>query len=358
MDISLDDLLVKMLELGASDLHITAGSPPRFRISDKLVTYENYRILTPQDTKNLCYSIMTNEQRDRFQYDGEIDVSFFKEGFYGRIRANIFMQRGSVTAVFRVISGAIKSLQELGLPSSVNELCNLTSGLILITGSPGSGKSTTSASMLETINNQRDCHIVTIENPLEYMLKHKRSIVNQREIASDTGSFKNALKFILRQDPDVVYIGDIADTDSAEPALLIAETEHLCIASITASSVIHALRRFIDFFAPHQKSIVRYQLASCLQGIIAQRLLPVRNNVLRALALEILIPSPAIRNLIREDKFPQIYAMMQATSDPQKMQTMNQSIFNLYINKVITYETAVSYSPNPEEMLRLLSRVS
>ena len=350
---NLHQLLKALIEKGASDMHITTGSPPQLRIDGKLVPLK-LPPLTPAETKELCYSILTDAQKRRFEEDNELDLSFGIKGL-SRFRANIFMQRGAVSGAFRVIPFKIMTFQELGLPPVVVDLTRKPRGLILVTGPTGSGKTTTLASVIDRINTERHEHIVTIEDPIEYLHPHKNCIVNQREVGSDTASFKKALKYILRQDPDVVLIGEMRDLETIEAALTIAETGHLAFATLHTNSCVQTINRIIDVFPPYQQPQVRAQLSFVLEGVLSQQLLPKIGGG-RVLALEIMIPNAAIRNLIREDKIHQIYSLMQVGQTKYGMQTMNQSLASLYLKKLITLEEAVGRSSDPEELKNIISK--
>jgi len=343
-----------MIEKGASDLHITTGSPPQLRIDGKLVPLD-HPPLSPAETKAMCYSVLTDAQKHKFEENNELDLSFGIKGL-SRFRANIFMQRGAVAGAFRTIPFKIMSFHELGLPDIVNDLVKKPRGLILVTGPTGSGKSTTLAAMVDKINSERHDHIVTIEDPIEYLHPHKKSIVNQREIAADTASFESALKYVLRQDPDVVLIGEMRDLETIRAALTISETGHLTLATLHTNSCAQSINRIIDVFPPHQQEQVRVQLSFVLEGIISQQLLPRANGRGRVLAVEILIPNPAIRNLIREDKIHQIYGIMQTGQARSGMQTMNQSLYDLYQRRLITYDDAIGRSTAPEELIAMIGR--
>ncbi len=352
---SLFDLLKRMIEKGSSDLHITTGSPPRLRIAGKLVSIEDHPSLTPENTKELCYSILTESQKHKFEENNELDLSFGVKGL-SRFRANIFLQRGAVAGAFRAIPFNIKTFQELGLPDIIEDLTKKPNGLILVTGPTGSGKSTTLATMIDRINSERESHIVTVEDPIEFLHSHKKCLINQREINSDTYSFKNALKYLLRQDPDVVLIGEMRDLETIESAIRISETGHLTLATLHTNSAVQTINRIIDVFSPHQQEQIRVQLSFVLEGIISQRLITRQDGQGRVLALEILVPTPAIRNLIREDKLHQIYSMMQTGQARSGMQTMNQSLHELYTKGLISYDDTVNNSPVPEEMMQMLSK--
>lgn len=350
---NLHQLLKAMIDKGASDMHITTGSPPQLRIDGRLVPLK-LPPLTPQETKELCYSILTDAQKRRFEEENELDLSFGIKGL-SRFRANIFMQRGAVSGAFRVIPFKIMTFQELGLPPIVVDLTRKPRGLVLVTGPTGSGKTTTLASIIDRINNERHEHIVTIEDPIEYLHPHKNCIVNQREVGSDTASFKKALKYILRQDPDVVLIGEMRDLETIEAALTIAETGHLAFATLHTNSCVQTINRIIDVFPPYQQPQVRAQLSFVLEGVLSQQLLPKIGGG-RVLALEVMIPNAAIRNLIREDKVHQIYSLMQVGQTKYGMQTMNQSLAMLYLRKQITLEEAVGRSSDPEELRNIISK--
>lgn len=297
-----------MVERGSSDLHITTGSPPQLRIDGSLVPLRTAP-LKPRESKALCYEVMTEDQRLRFEKGHELDFSFGVKSL-SRFRANVFLQRGAVSGAFRAIPFNIRPLSELGVPPVVEELCTRPRGLVLVTGPTGSGKSTTLASMIDKVNAERHEHIVTIEDPIEYLHSHQRCLINQRELHADTRSFPNALRAALRQDPDVVLIGEMRDLETIESALRIAETGHLTFATLHTNSASQTINRIIDVFPPHQQSQIRAQLSLVLEGILCQALLPRANGHGRALTMEILVPNAAIRNLIREDKVHQIYSAM------------------------------------------------
>ena len=348
----LPELLKEMVEEGASDLHITTGSPPQLRINGKLVCVDSPP-LTPPETKQLCYSILTESQKHRLEEDHELDLSFGVKGL-SRFRANVFLQRGAFAAAFRLIPYKILSFEELGLPPIVNELAKKPRGLVLVTGPTGSGKSTTLASIIDKINTERKEHIVTIEDPIEYLHQHKGCIVNQREIHSDAKSFQRALKYILRQDPDVVLIGEMRDLETMESAMTVAETGHLAFATLHTNSCVQTINRIIDVFSPYQQPQIRAQLSFVLEGVLCQQLIPKANGMGRCLALEVMIPNPAIRNLIREDKVHQIYSQMQVGQSKFGMQTMNQSLLDLYQRRVISYDESLGRSSDPEELRQMM----
>jgi len=353
--LSLSELLHKLSELGGSDLHITTGTPPLVRVHGTIRPLDGYRSLTSSETKQLAYSVLTDAQKHRFEENLELDFSFGVKGL-SRFRANIFNQRGAVGAVFRAIPYEIKSFEELGLPAVVKELCNKPRGLVLVTGPTGSGKSTTLAAVIDKINKERHEHILTIEDPIEFLHNHKNCIVNQREVNADTHGFAQALRTALRQDPDVVLVGEMRDLETIESALRIAETGHLTFATLHTNSAVSTINRIIDVFPSMQQAQVRAQLSLKLEGILCQTLLPKADGRGRALAMEILVPNSAIRNLIREDKVHQIYTMMQTGQDIHGMQTFNQSLATLFHKRQITRETAMQRSSNVNELRDLIDR--
>ena len=338
MAVTLSDLLKKLLEMNGSDLHIPTNSPPQIRVHGHLQPLD-MPPLTPAETKALAYSVMTDAQKHRFEEDLELDFSFGMKGL-ARFRANIFNQRGAVGAVFRVIPFEIKSFTQLNLPPVVARLCDRPRGLILVTGPTGSGKSTTLAAMIDKINTDRHEHIITIEDPIEYIHQHKNCLVNQREVHSDTQGFGPALRAALREDPDIVLIGEMRDLETVEAALRIAETGHLTFATLHTNSAAQTINRIIDIFPSHQQSQIRTQLSLVLEGIVCQSLLPKVGGG-RVVSLEIMVPTHGIRNLIREDKIHQIYSAMQTGQEKMGMQTMNQSLATLYQKRLVTLETAM-----------------
>jgi len=350
---NLHQLLKAMVEKGASDLHITTGSAPQLRIDGKLVPLKT-GALSPVETKQLCYSILTDAQKHKFEEESELDLSFGVKGL-SRFRANIFMQRGAVAGAFRTIPFKILSFQELGLPTIVSDLAKKPRGLILVTGPTGSGKSTTLASIIDKINTERHEHIITIEDPIEYLHPHKNCIVNQREVGADTQGFKKALKHILRQDPDVVLIGEMRDLETIEAALVISETGHLAFATLHTNSAVQTINRILDVFPPHQQPQVRAQLSFVLEGVLTQNLLPRAGSPGRVLAIEIMVPNAAIRNLIREDKVHQIYSQMQMGQTKFGMQTFNQSLAALFNRRLITVDEALGRSSDPDELRGMLT---
>src|SRR3954470_8333252 len=352
MSLSLSDLLKRMLEMSGSDLHLTTNSPPQVRVHGHLCPLDLPQ-LTPAETKQLAYSVMTDAQKHRFEEDFELDFSFGLKGL-ARFRANVFNQRGATAAVFRVIPFEIKSFNQLSLPSIVSKLCDRPRGLILVTGPTGSGKSTTLAAMLDKINTERHEHIITIEDPIEFIHQHKGCLVNQREVHSDTHGFAEALRAALREDPDIVLIGELRDLETTESALRIAETGHLTFGTLHTNSAAQTINRIIDMFPAHQQSQIRTQLSLVLEGIVCQALLP-KTGGGRVVALEILVPTPAIRNLIREDKVHQIYSSMQAGQEKLGTQTFNQSLATLYMTRQVTLEAAMNASSLKEELAEMIN---
>ncbi|HTJ22720.1 MAG TPA: type IV pilus twitching motility protein PilT, partial [Gemmatimonadaceae bacterium] len=329
--INLRLLLEEMIERGASDLHLTAGDRPKLRIDGDITNSNIETVMQPKDTLQLAYSVLTENQKKRFEQEDELDFSFGIQNL-ARFRGNCFKQRGCVSMVIRQIPFKIKTFEDLGLPKVVADLSDKPRGLILVTGPTGSGKSTTLAAMLDRINRSMKGHMITIEDPIEFIHKHQECIVNQREVGSDTKSFQAALKYALRQDPDIVLIGEMRDLETIQAGLTIAETGHLAFATLHTNSAAEAINRIIDVFPSHQQAQVRAQLAFSLEGIITQTLLPKIGGKGRAMAAEILVVTPAIRALIRDDKIHQIYSMMQS-GKKYGMQTMNDALYNLYMSK-------------------------
>ncbi|MGE0393331.1 MAG: type IV pilus twitching motility protein PilT [Vicinamibacterales bacterium] len=350
---TLTELLRVTVEMDGSDLHLATETPPQVRVHGALQRLAG-EALTPAETKALAYSVLTDAQKKRFEETQELDFSFGIRGL-ARFRGNLFHQRGAVGAVFRLIPERIRGFRELDLPPVVATLADRPRGLVLVTGPTGSGKSTTLAALLDTINTGRHGHILTIEDPIEFVHAHKNCLVNQREVHSDTGSFATALRAALREDPDVVLIGEMRDLETVESALRVAETGHLTFATLHTNSAAQTITRIIDVFPSHQQAQVRTQLSLVLEGIVCQALLP-RVGGGRVVALEILVPTPAIRNLIREDKLHQIYSAMQTGQERMGMQTMNQSIATLHQRKLITIETAMAASSNREELQAMIDR--
>lgn len=353
---SLHDFLKEMVERGASDLHVTPGVPPMIRLRGELLPLD-YPPLKPQETRQLCYSILTDAQKHRFEENQELDLSFGVRGL-SRFRANIFMQRGALAGAFRLIPYQIRSFQDLGLPPVVNDICVKPRGLVLVTGPTGCGKSTTLAAMLDKINTDRREHIITIEDPIEFTHQHKSCIVNQREVHQDTKGFGPALRSILRQDPDVVLIGEMRDLETVEAALTVSETGHLTFATLHTNSCVQTINRIIDVFPAHQQPQVRAQLSFVLEGVMCQSLIPTMDGRGRALSLEIMVPNAAIRNLIREDKIHQIYSQIQVGQAKSGMQTMNQSLLMLYQRRIISFDDAMARSPDTDELKQMMSGVA
>lgn len=351
---NLYELLQIMIEKGASDLHLSTGSTPQIRVSGHLVPLE-YPPLTAGDTKQLVYSVLTDAQKHRFEEESELDFSFGLKGL-SRFRGNVFLQRGAVAAAVRTIPFKISTFEELGVPPVITELVKKPRGLVLVTGPTGSGKSTTLASMIDRINIDRHDHIVTIEDPIEFLHPHKNCIVNQREVTSDTKSFKSALKYILRQDPDVVLVGEMRDLEAIEAALTISETGHLTFATLHTNSCAQTINRIIDVFPPHQQAQVRAQLSFVLEGVLCQQLIPRANGQGRVLSIEVMVPTAAIRNLIREDKVHQIYSAMQTGQGKHGMQTMNQSLYELYTKRHISLDEAMRCSSHADELTGMINR--
>jgi twitching motility protein PilT len=351
---SLQDLLQKMIEVDATDLHLTVGTPPVYRVNGDLVRIGTEKLL-PNDTKKMCYSIMTEAQKKKFEEEQELDCSFGLKGI-SRFRANFYMQRGAVAAAIRRIPYSVLSFEQLGLPPVLKSLCEKPRGLVLVTGPTGSGKSTTLAAMIDKINTEQKVHIMTIEDPIEYLHQHKEAMINQREVNADTKSFAKALKYILRQDPDVVLIGEMRDLETIEAALTIAETGHLTFGTLHTNSAIQTINRIIDVFPPHQQSQVRAQLSFVLEGVVCQQLLQKADGKGRVMVCEVLIPNPGIRNLIREDKLHQVYSLMQSGQSEHGMITMSQSLFNAFTKGLITYEEAVNRAVYPEEVRQMIDR--
>jgi twitching motility protein PilT len=348
---TLEQLLKVMVDKGASDVHIAAGSPPLLRI-DGAVHRLNLAPLTPNETKLLCYSVISEEQRGTFESKHELDFSFPIPNV-SRFRANLFMQRGTVAGVFRQIPFKILSFDELRLPEVVSEIAKKPRGLVLVTGPTGSGKSTTLASIIDKINAEERLHIMTVEDPIEYLHTSRLSIVNQREVGSDTRSFKDALKYVLRQDPDVVLIGEMRDLETIEAAITIAETGHLVFATLHTNSAVSSINRIIDVFPPHQQSQIRAQLSFTLVAVMTQLLVP-RMNGGRVPAVEVMVPNAAIKNLIREDKIHQIYSQMQVGQGASGMQTMNQALYQLYQRRQISLDVAYEYASDVDELRMMM----
>ncbi len=352
---SLQQLLKTMVDNGASDLHITKNSPPQIRLDGNLIKLKT-EPLNGDDTKKICYSVLTDSQKASFEEHNELDMSFGIQGL-ARFRANIFVQQGAVAGAFRLIPFKIRGFHELGLPPIVQELTKKPRGLILVTGPTGSGKSTTLAAMIDKINTDDHGHIVTIEDPVEFLHEHKNCIVNQREVGADTQSFKKALKSILRQDPDVVLVGELRDLETIEAALTIAETGHVCFGTLHTNGCVSTINRVIDAFPAYQQPQIRAQLSMVLEGVLSQSLVPKPAGG-RAMVLEVMIPTPAIRNLIREDKIHQIYSQMQLGQAKHGMQTANQALHSLVTKKQITMEQALEFSSDADELRNMITNGS
>jgi twitching motility protein PilT len=352
---TLPELLKTLVEMNGSDLHITTNTPPQVRVHGHLQRLP-LPDLAPAESKQLVYSVLTDSQKKRFEETSELDFSFGIKAIGSRFRCNVFNQRGAVAAVYRLIPEKIRSFQELGLPPVLATLSERPRGLVLVTGPTGSGKSTTLAAMLDKINTERHDHILTIEDPIEYIHQHKNCLVNQREVHSDTDSFSNALRAALREDPDIVLIGEMRDLETVEAALKIAETGHLTFATLHTNSAAQTINRIIDIFPADQQAQIRTQLSLVLEGIVCQALLARSDGKGRVASLEILVPTPAIRNLIRDDKVHQIYGAMQTGQEKLGMQTANQSLASLYMKRQITLETAMAASSNRDELHDMIQR--
>lgn len=347
-------LLQAVVEKNASDLHLTAGSPPQLRIDGQLYPVKISR-LRPKDVERLSYSVMNALQRKKFEETNELDMSFQWKG-RSRFRVNFFRQRGSMAAAIRQIPSRIMTFEELGLPSVVNHFTERPNGLVLVTGPTGSGKSTTLASMIDYINVHRRGHIITVEDPIEYLHHHKHCIVNQREIGSDTANFQSALRYIMRQDPDVVLVGEIRDLETMTTTLRMAETGHLVFSTLHTNNTIQTISRVLDLFPLDQQTNIKSQLAFVLLGVLSQQLLPRADGHGRILSLEIMVATPAIKNLVREGKLHQIYSQMQMGQSKFNMQTMNQSLLKLVVDGVVTKEEAISRAYDLEEFKNMLER--
>jgi len=348
----INQLLSKAVDVGASDVHLAVGIPPRFRISGEMMTVDGVAPMKPPEIRRMVYSILTQSQRERFEADLELDTSHSVPG-YGRFRLNVFLQRDSLGAVFRVIPWKVKSLDELGLPGAVAALAELQRGLVLVTGPTGSGKSTTLASLIDIVNTTRAGHIVTVEDPIEFLHSHKRCIVNQRQVGEDTRSFGEALKHVLRQDPDVILVGEMRDLETISAAVTAAETGHLVFGTLHTQDAAQSVDRIVDVFPSHQQQQIRVQLSNCLQGVITQQLIPLAKGGGRAVASELLIATAAVRNLIREGKTHQIYSTMQS-GGRYGMQTMDASLAALVRQNKITLAMALDRSHSPEDIRRLV----
>ncbi len=353
---TLPELLTKLVEMGGSDLHVTVDTPPQIRVHGHLQRLMDQPVLTPAETKNLAYSVLTDDQKKRFEQTKELDCSFGLKAINARFRCNVFNQRGAVAAVYRVIPEKIRGFNELGLPPVLATLSERPRGLVLVTGPTGSGKSTTLAAMIDKVNTERHDHIITIEDPIEFVHQHKNCLVNQREVHGDTDSFANALRAALREDPDIVLVGEMRDLETIESALRIAETGHLTFGTLHTNSAAQTINRIIDVFPSGQQAQIRTQLSLVLEGIVTQALMPRADGTGRVCALEIMIPTPAIRNLIRDDKVHQIYGAMQSGQEKLGMQTMNQSLASLHMKRLISLDTAMSASSNRDELQDMINR--
>jgi twitching motility protein PilT len=353
--LSIQSFLEIVVKSGGTDLHISADAPPMMRVNGELKPLP-FPPLTANETKTLCYSLLTDSQRHRFEEQSELDFSFGIRGL-SRFRGNLFLQKGTVGGAFRLIPYEVRSLAELGLPPVVAELTKLPRGLVLVTGPTGSGKSTTLAAMIDKINRERHEHIVTIEDPIEFVHQHRGCVVNQREVYADTHGFAEALRHVLRQDPDVVLIGEMRDLETVASALTVAETGHLVLSTLHTNSAVQTISRIIDIFPASQQPQVRAQLSLVLQGVISQQLIPRIDGRGRVLAVEVMIPNPAIRNLIREEKIHQIYSQMQMGQARFGMQTMSQSLVDLYQRRLISYEEAIGHATEPDEVRSMLGQV-
>jgi len=352
MTLNLRALLEEMIQKDASDLHITAAEKPKLRVDGDIVDSSVPDVLTPKDTLQLAYSVLTENQKKRFETDDELDFSFGIQNL-ARFRGNVFKQRGCVAMVIRMIPFNVRTFQELGLPAVIAKLSERPRGLILVTGPTGSGKSTTLAAIIDKINKERKGHIITVEDPIEFIHRHQSCIVNQREIGTDTKTFANALKYALREDPDVILVGEMRDLETVAAALTIAETGHLVLATLHTNSAAESINRIIDVFPSNQQSQVRAQLAFVLEGVVTQTLLPKAKGRGRCMAAEIMVATPAIRALIRDDKIHQIYSAMQS-GKKFGMQTMNDALYQLYTSREVSQEECERVSSDPKEFLRMI----
>ena len=347
----LNDLLNLVVDNDASDLHLTVGTPPIIRVDGDLIPTD-LDVLTPMDTRSLIYNMLTAEQQKAFEKDLELDISYSVHGF-GRFRVNVYKQRGCVAAAFRIIPSKIPTLEELKIAPVISEFSKLHKGLVLVTGPTGSGKSTTLAALVDLINETRRCHIITIEDPIEYLHYHKKSIINQRELHVDTLSFPMALKHVLREDPDVILVGEMRDFETIETALTLAETGHLVFGTLHTTDAAQTINRVVDVFPPHQQGQVRTQLSFVLRAVVAQQLLQTASGKGRVACEEILIVNPAVQNIIREQKIQQLYTVMQ-TGQNLGMKTFEQSLRDLYARGEITYQEAMTHTTRPDELARML----
>jgi len=351
---SIDELLERMVEANASDLHVTTGTPPAIRVRGEVERLEGFDPLTGEETQQLLYRILSSEQQKHFELNRQLDFSYSIPGL-ARFRVNVYFQRESIGAAFRLIPTELKTLEELGIPDSLHVLAEKPRGLVLVTGPTGSGKSTTLAAIIDEINRNRSEHILTIEDPIEFLHRHKRCIVNQREIGPDATSFADALRAALRQDPDVILVGEMRDLETISTALTAAETGHLVFGTLHTQSAPSTIDRIIDVFPAEQQEQVRIQIANSLQGVVTQALLPTADGMGRVPALEILLPDDAVRNLIRQGKVEQIYSVMQ-TNTGRGMQTMEQSLGDLIMRRIVDLEIGLSRSSRPSQLIGLLER--
>jgi twitching motility protein PilT len=354
--LNLRSLLEEMIQRDASDLHITAGERPKLRIDGEITNATFEIALTPKDTLTLAYSVLTETQKKRFEVEDELDFSFGIQNM-ARFRGNCFKQRGCVSMVIRQIPFTIKTFQDLNLPPAIAKMAERPRGLVLVTGPTGSGKSTTLAAMIDKINRERKGHIITVEDPVEFIHRHQACIVNQREVGTDTRSFQTALKYALREDPDVILIGEMRDLETIQAALTIAETGHLALATLHTNSAAESITRIIDVFPAHQQAQVQAQLAFVLEGVVTQCLLPKAKGRGRAMAAEILVVTPAIRAMIREKKIHQIYSAMQA-GKKFGMQTLNDALYTLYASREVVLDECLRTSSDPNEFLRMIGQTS
>jgi twitching motility protein PilT len=352
MSLNLRSLLEEMIERGASDLHITVGERPKLRIDGHMTNSSVETILTPKDTLQLAYSVLTENQKKRFELEDELDFSFGLEQL-ARFRGNVFKQRGCVAMVLRMIPFSIRTLDELGLPPIVRKLMERPRGLVLVTGPTGSGKSTTLAAMVDLLNKTRKGHIITVEDPIEFIHRHQGCLVNQREIGTDTKTFATALKYVLREDPDIILVGEMRDLETISAALTIAETGHLVLGTLHTNSAAESINRIVDVFPASQQPQIRAQLAFVLEGVLTQALIQRAGGAGRVMAMEIIVATPAIRALIRDDKIHQIYSAIQA-GKKHGMQTMTDSLYQLYMNREVTREECLRVAPDPNEFLRAI----
>ncbi len=351
---SIDELLENMVEANASDLHVTTGTPPAIRVRGEVERLQGFEALTSEETQQLLYRILSSEQQKLLELNRQLDFSYSMPGL-ARFRVNVYFQRESIGAAFRLIPTELKTLEELGIPASLHALAEKPRGLVLVTGPTGSGKSTTLAALIDEINRNRSEHILTIEDPIEFLHRHKRCIVNQREIGPDAKSFAEALRAALRQDPDVILVGEMRDLETISTALTAAETGHLVFGTLHTQSAPSTIDRIIDVFPAEQQEQVRIQIANSLQGVVTQALLPTADKMGRVPALEILLPDDAVRNLIRQGKVEQIYSVMQ-TNTGRGMQTMEQSLGDLIMRRIVDFEVGITRSSRPSQLIGLLER--